>query len=135
MTGISKSRVVRQKPKSNRAMAINCILFGFKPRCALRTLLPQTTTMGKRATKRQKTERHAVPLEPLGSKNFAKLQDDASKDEEERRLESMLFGTPYIPRQDDGENILIISDDEGDKELDVTGGHELQNLTDTDVRF
>ena len=49
--------------------------------------------MGKHSRKRQRTD-DAAP--PLGAQ-FA-LADDASKDDEERRLESLLFGKPYVPR-------------------------------------
>lgn len=90
--------------------------------------------MGKRASKRQKTTKGvAPPVQPLGSEvPKASLLDDASKDDEERRLESMLFGTKYVPASNDDANILVVSDEEGEE---VNGGQELQNLMDTDVRI
>lgn len=92
--------------------------------------------MGKRANKRQKTEKKerdaAAVVQPLGSQvTAASLLDDASKDDEERRLESMLFGTRYVPGPTNEENILVVSDEEGEE---VGGGQELHNLMDTDVR-
>lgn len=90
--------------------------------------------MGKRAHKRQKTEKNSTqpsqPAEPLGSQAAKpSLLDDASKDDEERRLESMLFGKAYVPAPLN-ENILIVSDDEHE-ELE---GREFQTMLDTDVR-
>ena len=74
--------------------------------------------MGKHAHKRQKTGKES-PI-PLGSNA---LTDEASKDDEERRLESLLFGTKFVSRN------------EVDEQDQVDGGKELQNLIDTDVRF
>lgn len=88
--------------------------------------------MGKRPHKRQKTEKHVPnPLQPLGVEvGNTSLMDDVSKDDEERRLESMLFGKPYVPAPEH-ENVLLVSDNEYGEEMD--GGKELQNLLDTDV--
>ena len=83
--------------------------------------------MGKHSRKRQRTD-DAAP--PLGAQ-FA-LADDASKDDEERRLESLLFGKPYVPR---GEAKSAF-DHEGDGSvggLDV-GGADLEAMLDADVR-
>ncbi len=66
--------------------------------------------MPKHGPKRQKTS----------------ADDNASKDDEERRLESLLFGVPYVPA---GEEIVLEDGDEGEDE----NGKELQNLTDGDV--
>ncbi|KAK0475155.1 WD40-repeat-containing domain protein [Armillaria novae-zelandiae] len=68
--------------------------------------------MPKRGPKRQKTSG----------------DDNASKDDEERRLESLLFGVPYVPG---GEEIVLEDEDEGEEE----NGKELQNLTDGDLFF
>ncbi len=89
--------------------------------------------MGKRANKRLKTERPPIQgTQPLGSQSATvSLLDDASKDDEERRLESVLFGTTYIPAALN-ENIFIVSEKENEE---VGGGKELQNLLDTDVCF
>lgn len=88
--------------------------------------------MGKRANKRQKTVKAAATkIQPLGIRNEAALQDDASKDEEERRLESMLFGTKYVPVPVN-EHVLVVSDDE--EELGAPDGKtEFQTVMDTDV--
>lgn len=90
--------------------------------------------MGKRANKRQKTVKEAAPrVQPLGTEvTNPSLLDDASKDDEERRLESMLFGTKYVPAALDDSNILVVSDEENEG---VDAGNELQNLMDTDVRL
>lgn len=86
--------------------------------------------MGKRANKRQKTEKPArKEIQPLGASNVASLLDDASKDDEERRLESMLFGTKYVPAPNN--NVLVVSDD--DEEEAFGGGTEFQTVLDTDV--
>lgn len=83
----------------------------------------------KRASKRLKTEKPTP--QPLGS-GAAALLDESLKDDEERRLESLLFGTKFTPRRRDDANILIITDDE-DSDGELEGGNELQNLLDTDV--
>ena len=91
--------------------------------------------MGKRANKKQKLDKEVkarVPLQPLGSAQpSVTLLDDANKDDEERRLESMLFGTTYVPAAPNDDHILVLSDEEPEE---VGGGQELQNLMDTDVR-
>lgn len=86
--------------------------------------------MGKRGNKRQKTEKPARnEIQPFGASNVAALLDDASKDDEERRLESMLFGTTYVPAPN--HNVLVVSDDEGEE--GIGGGTEFQTVLDTDV--
>ena len=59
------------------------------------------------------------------------LLDEESKDDEERRLESMLFGVKYTPK---GEDISINHDEDSD-EMDNQGGGGMQHLLDQDVRF
>ena len=64
----------------------------------------------------------------------ASLLDDSTKDDEERRLESMLFGTPYVPstRGDVAvKDILIVSDEEDDAAGVST--NELGAVLDADV--
>ncbi|KAF8883837.1 WD40-repeat-containing domain protein, partial [Infundibulicybe gibba] len=56
------------------------------------------------------------------------LTDDASKDDEERRLESILFGTKYVQRDTDTQ--AATADD-----LDERLGNEMQNLLDHDLFF
>ena len=78
--------------------------------------------MAKHGRKRQKIAKETV--ETTGPNP---LLDDASKDDEERRLESLLFGTPYVPQG--SKNVIEIDDDEDEP------GKELQNLNDADVRL
>ena len=80
--------------------------------------------------KRQKTRR-CTPEEvrPLGS--YVSLTEDANKDEEERRLESLLFGTPFV-RSGKEKTQLAPHSDEDDGEV-LGDGKELENLTDADV--
>ncbi|CAL1696799.1 unnamed protein product [Somion occarium] len=87
----------------------------------------------KRSQKRQKTENAADTLQPLGSK--AALLDDSAKDDEERRLESALFGVPYVPGRKKDEHVLLLSDNEDDEHNDLAGGNELQALMDSDLFF
>jgi U3 small nucleolar RNA-associated protein 18 len=63
------------------------------------------------------------------------LTDDASKDDEERRLESLLFGVPFVPSEKNKHDILIASDEDvdGDEDELTQGGRELGNMLDTDV--
>lgn len=82
--------------------------------------------MAKHARKRQKTSKSAKEKYVLGSNP---LTGDASKDEEERRLESILFGTKFVPRE---EGALVIVEDGQDGEVEG-GGQEMNNLLDTDV--
>lgn len=78
-----------------------------------------------RSHKRQKTEK--LGPQPLGTTPH--LIDDSNKDDEERRLESLLFGTQYASGSTRKSDALVISDDE---EADV-GGNELQTLLDSEV--
>ena len=70
---------------------------------------------------------------PLGSSK--RVWEDEDKDDEERRLESVLFGKPYVPSskgragvgsEGEGEDML-----EADFEL---AGNEFANLMDSEVR-
>lgn len=89
--------------------------------------------MGKQSRKRQKTSK-GDNIQPLGSRTFV---DDTNKDDEERRLESMLFGVPYVPseksngkRQGDDTDLVISGVEDG-----TAGGNlkELENMLDSDV--
>lgn len=84
--------------------------------------------MAKHPRKRQKTTKGAKDIQPLGS-NL--ITDDSSKDDEERRLESLLFGTKFVPREKDK---LIVVDDEDEMEMEG-GGQEMNVLMDTDLFF
>lgn len=70
--------------------------------------------------KRHKTTKNQ---EPLGTRTFV---DD--KDDEERRLESMLFGVPYEPQ---GNPLTVISDVQD--ESTASDLKELENMLDSDV--
>jgi U3 small nucleolar RNA-associated protein 18 len=85
--------------------------------------------MGKRTNKRQKLR--VKEVEPLGVHNVTNFLDNSNKDDEERRLESMLFGTSYAPSASN-KHVLVVSDDEDDDALG--GGTEFQTVLDTDVR-
>ena len=96
--------------------------------------------MPKNARKRQKTSQakgdHGPYAEqPLPNKaaRLEMLLDEESKDDEERRLESLLFGVKYNPK---GEDLTINHDeDEGSTDVDNQGGRGLQHLLDQDVCF
>ena len=100
----------------------------------------------KRSRKRQKTGNHSSTksksklvaldddgdFEPLGSSK--RVWEDEDKDDDERRLESVLFGKPYVPslkgRTGDSDE-----EDEGMPEADMDlGGNEFANLMDSEVR-
>ncbi|KAG6371535.1 WD40-repeat-containing domain protein [Boletus reticuloceps] len=91
--------------------------------------------MGKQSRKRQKTSKEDV--QPLGSSTVV---DDADKDDEERQLESMLFGVPYVPsqksdgkRRADDADVVVISDvEDGATERHLK---ELENMLDSDLFF
>lgn len=91
-------------------------------------------TMGKQSRKRQKTSREDI-IQPLGSSTFV---DDTDKDDEERRLESMLFGVPYVPsekskgkrRGDDAGVVAPFDAGDGAAEGNLK---ELENMLDSDV--
>ncbi|KIJ21374.1 hypothetical protein PAXINDRAFT_104411 [Paxillus involutus ATCC 200175] len=92
--------------------------------------------MVKHPRKRQKTSQ-AEKVQPLGTNTFV---HDTSKDDEERRLESMLFGVPYVPsekkkgtgRENDADLVVISGDEDG-----IEGGNlkELENMLDSDLFF
>lgn len=64
------------------------------------------------------------------------LLDEESKDDEERRLESLLFGVKYVPRgEDKGKYKDITMNHDEDEDEDDQGGRGLQHLLDQDVRF
>lgn len=89
--------------------------------------------MGKHPRKKQKTLKEAAAVQPLGAKNpnVDLLTDDANKDDEERRLESMLFGTKFVPRDAEG----IAEEERSEDDEDEWGGQEMGNLMDADVSF
>ncbi|GLB36797.1 putative WD40 repeat-like protein [Lyophyllum shimeji] len=84
--------------------------------------------MAKHPRKKQKTSKEVKEIQPLGS-SF--LTDDAAKDDEERRLESILFGTKFVPRD---KNTLTNGVDNDKIEADL-GGNVFNNLMDSDLFF
>jgi U3 small nucleolar RNA-associated protein 18 len=85
--------------------------------------------MVKQARKRQKTSKHA---NPLGSVHF---NNDADKDDEERRLESLLFGTDFEEVDEKGKGRGGEGDvsSVGDDEIDDEGLNGLGQLEDAEV--
>ena len=101
----------------------------------------------KRSRKRQKTGKHSSSksksrlvtldddegFEPLGSSK--RVWEDEDKDDEERRLESILFGKPYVPSSKGRTGGESDEEDEGMPEPDVDlAGNEFANLMDSEVR-
>lgn len=84
--------------------------------------------MARHARKKQKLTQEKPKSQLLG---IDSLTDDALKDDEERRLESMLFGTKFVPR--DRDNAVNAAED-GENVLEFTG-NALNNLLDSDVCF
>jgi hypothetical protein len=88
-------------------------------------------TMGKHARKRQRKERPTESVVPLGT--AALLDDDADKDDEERRLESLLFGKPFVSGRKTKVTAIEDSAEEGD-DADATAA-ELEGMLDSDVSY
>lgn len=90
--------------------------------------------MAKHPRKKQKV---VEQVQPLGETR--EVDDDVEKDDEERRLESLLFGKPFVSRigaKGKGKDVLVISegeDEEDGLELEFAGGKELDGLRDADV--
>jgi U3 small nucleolar RNA-associated protein 18 len=99
----------------------------------------------KRKTSKRRANEPRLPPAPLGSLND--LADEEGKDDEERRLESLLFGTPFVPAvKKNDKHVLIVADDDDDDERDGDddildgpngddAGRELENMLDQDVSF
>jgi U3 small nucleolar RNA-associated protein 18 len=97
--------------------------------------------MAKHPRKRQKTSKtsgnsHETTSSRLKEERLAMIMDDENKDDEERRLESLLFGVKYRPR--DGGKVKD-SDESGDQEGDESSEEEdgegggMRHLLDQDV--
>ena len=89
--------------------------------------------MVKQPRKKQRLENEKIS-QPLGS---IRLEDnEAEKDDEERRLESLLFGTDYQPSgKGKGREAGLIIVSEGEDGAGVNVGNELEQLQDSDVRI
>ena len=89
--------------------------------------------MAKHSRKRQRLEKatESGPL-PLGARTS--LTDNASKDDEERRLESLLFGTPFVPSGKGKDTVLVVGNEsDGGDEASAGGAAEFEGLLDDDV--
>ncbi|KIK15415.1 hypothetical protein PISMIDRAFT_640852 [Pisolithus microcarpus 441] len=97
--------------------------------------------MPKHARKRQKLAQDAEAVRPLGSNHLAALTDDANKDDEERRLESMLFGVPYVPSSSSSKTKTSLEAEAGfviSEEEEPGAGvdsRELEHMLDSDLFF
>lgn len=89
--------------------------------------------MVKPQHKKQRLRKEA--LQPLGALDI--VDDEAGKDDEERRLESMLFGTDFKPREDTkgkGKEMGGLADEsEGSDAEEREGGGGVEVLRDEDV--
>ena len=86
--------------------------------------------MGKHSRKRQRTTKDddISNLNPIGSVTLA---DDDHKDEEEKQLESLLFGTTFPPSNVTQIDALLHNNETSEVTGDASGG--LANLMDSDV--
>lgn len=82
--------------------------------------------MVKQARKKQKAGRSA---NPLGSVRLA--APEAEKDDEELRLENLLFGTDPGPSSRPTKDVIIVS--EGEDEGEEAGANDIEQLQDSDV--
>ncbi|KDR85676.1 hypothetical protein GALMADRAFT_132340 [Galerina marginata CBS 339.88] len=94
--------------------------------------------MAKHARKKQKTSQNAQYTDPISNKTarLELLLDDESKDDEERRLESLLFGVKYVPKEKGKRQMQSASDDDNEAIDDMEGGGRgMQHLFDHDLFF
>jgi hypothetical protein len=111
------------------------------------TLARVPMSSGKLPRKRQKSGKHSSSkskkrlvvrddeggFEPLGSSKHT--WEDEDKDDEERRLESVLFGRPYVPSSKGRARDESDGEDEDMPEAGVDlAGNEFANLMDSEVR-
>ncbi len=82
--------------------------------------------MGKHIRKRLRKDKPAIPLGAA-----VPSDDEINKDDEERRLESLLFGKPSVARR---EKTTICEEEvsESDNDVEVNAA-ELEGLLDSDV--
>ncbi|KAF6758824.1 WD40-repeat-containing domain protein [Ephemerocybe angulata] len=94
--------------------------------------------MVRHAKKKQKTSKTTAVNVHDTSARLDLLLDDSTKDDEERRLESALFGVKYAPGgSGKGKEKPIELDDEDEEEItaQADGGRALAHLEDTDLFF
>ena len=92
--------------------------------------------MAKHAKKKQKTSKTTCRNAADPSTRLNLLLDDSTKDDEERRLESALFGVKYYPGgsgKGKGRAVIELDDKDVDMEVGEDGGRALAHLEDTDV--
>lgn len=93
---------------------------------------------GKHSSLKSKSKSRLVTLddddfEPLGSSK--RVWEDEDKDDEERRLESVLFGKPYVPSSKGRTGGDSDEEDGRMPDADVgLAGNEFANLMDSEVR-
>jgi len=85
--------------------------------------------MAKHGRKRQKTS-DTHESAPSKVARLAMLLDDENKDDEERKLESLLFGVKYEPRNKD---IGVGAGDKSERDEVEEGGRGMQHLLDQDA--
>jgi U3 small nucleolar RNA-associated protein 18 len=101
--------------------------------------------MAKHSRKRQKLHnndkrdkkngrREKAQRVPLGTPHL--VDNEAEKDDEERKLESMLFGTKYVPTDISGMEFMVSDEEDVGERPDgeEEGAGQLQHLSDSDVR-
>jgi hypothetical protein len=82
--------------------------------------------------KRQKVDTSTSSLAPLGSSSFVLASDtDAAKDDEERELESRLFGKSFVPSTAAHTIAVRTSADGAKEQLGASSG--LDHVLDEDV--
>ncbi len=85
--------------------------------------------MGKHTRKRLRDDKHGHAI-PLGA--AAPFGDDIDKDDEERRLESLLFGTQASVARRETFTLCKEEVSDSDKDAEVNAA-ELEGLLDSDV--
>ncbi|KAH9982109.1 WD40-repeat-containing domain protein [Lactifluus volemus] len=89
--------------------------------------------MGKHARKRQRKDGpKSESVVPLGTEVLLD-DDDVNKDDEERRLESLLFGKPFV-KERRSHVAAVDSPGEDEESVDVTAA-ELEGMLDSDLFF
>lgn len=78
----------------------------------------------------RKKQRVSPQVQPLGSISLEGL--DAEKDDDERKLESILFGNAVPLKRQSEKHIIRVSDEEDDV-VNVDIGNDLELLRDADV--
>ncbi|KAK7471295.1 U3 snoRNP protein [Stygiomarasmius scandens] len=92
--------------------------------------------MPKHTRKRQKLSASTSESKEGQQNMLEALIDDANKDEEERRLENLLFGTTFNAKdKGKGKSSVWKDDEDGEESEEEVGGREMENLLDGDLFF